>query len=145
VETDFDGLMEFTNRQMVITRVYSTKMWAVAALTHVLFCVTILLGLALTVANLFAGRAAMQIGALTFLPLLLAAIRGGLRVTVAQEMLPAVKTQIQQQAWVHLLLGVFVPYLYCVNFAVSAFTRRIRWRGIRYELISSQQTRIMMG
>lgn len=145
VETDFDGLMEFTNRQIVITRVYSPKMWAGAALTHLLFCVTIALGALLTLGNLFAGRATMQLAALTFLPLLLAAIRGGLRVTVAQEMLPAVKTQIQQQAWVHLLLGVFIPYLYCVNFAASALTRKVRWRGIRYELISARQTRIMMG
>jgi len=129
----------------VITRVYSPKMWAGAAITHLLFCVTILLGVLLTVGNLFAGRATMQLAALTFLPLLLAAIRGGLRIAVAQEMLPAVKTQIQEQTWVHLVLGVFIPYLYCVNFAASAFTRRIRWRGIRYELISSQQTRIMMG
>jgi len=39
---------------------------------------------------------------------------------------------------------VFIPYWYCVNFAASAFGRTIRWRGISYELISPQQTRILI-
>ncbi len=34
VETDFSGLLEFTNRQVLITRVYAEKMWAYAAATH---------------------------------------------------------------------------------------------------------------
>ena len=143
VETDFDGLMEFTNRQMLITRVYSPKMWAIAGATHLLFCGTILLGIGLTFANLFAGRPALPLAALTFLPLLLAAIRSALRVTGGQEMLPTLKSQIQQQSWIHLLLGVWVPYLYAINFVASATTRTIRWRGIQYELISPQQTRIL--
>jgi ceramide glucosyltransferase len=143
VETDFGGLMEFTNRQMLITRVYSPKMWAIAGATHLLFCGTILLGIGLTLGNLLAEKPALPFAALTFLPLLLAAIRSALRVTVGQEMLPTLKSQIQQQSWIHLLLGVWVPYLYAINFVASATTRTIRWRGIRYELISPQQTRIL--
>jgi hypothetical protein len=85
----------------------------------------------------------MQIAALTFLPLLLAAIRGAFRVIAVQESLPAIKNQIQQQSWIHLLLGVWIPYLYAINFLSSAITRKIRWRGIRYELISAQQTNII--
>jgi ceramide glucosyltransferase len=143
VETDFAGLMEFTNRQILITRVYSPKMWAIAGATHLLFCVTIALGVLLTLADFFAGRPSMQVAALTFLPLLLASIRGAFRVIAVQEILPALKTQIQQQSWIHLLLGVWIPYLYSVNFLASAVTRKIRWRGIRYELISAQQTNII--
>ena len=143
VETDFAGLMEFTNRQILITRIYSTKMWAIAGATHLLFCVTIALGMALTLGDFFAGRPSMQFLALTFLPLLLASIRGAFRVMAVQEVLPALKTQTQQQSWVHLLLGVWVPYLYAANFLTSAATRKIRWRGIRYELISAQQTNII--
>ncbi len=143
VETDLAGLMEFTNRQILITRVYSPKMWAIAGVTHLLFCVTILFGVLLTLGDLLAGRPSMQVAALTFLPLLLASIRGALRVTAVQEMLPALKTQIQQQSWIYLLLGVWIPYLYCINFLVSAITRKILWRGIRYELISAQHTKII--
>jgi ceramide glucosyltransferase len=143
VETDLAGLMEFTNRQILITRVYSSKMWAVAGATHLLFCVTIALGVFLTLADVFAGRPSMQIAALTFLPLLLASIRGAFRVIAVQESLPAMKDQIQQQSWIHLLLGVLIPCLYSMNFLVSAATRKIRWRGIRYELVSAQQTNII--
>ncbi len=143
VETDFAGLMEFTNRQMLITRVYSPKIWSIAGATHLLFCVTILLGILLTLADLFAGRPALPLAALTFLPLLLASIRAALRVSVVQEMLPSLKSQVQQQSWIHLLLGVGIPYLFAINFLASAVTRTIRWRGIRYELVSPQQTRIL--
>ena len=34
VETDFTGLMEFTNRQVLITRIYAEKMWRIAGGTH---------------------------------------------------------------------------------------------------------------
>src|SRR5262245_46580719 len=143
VETDLGGLMEFTNRQILITRVYSPRMWLVAALTHLLFCSTLLLGIFVTLKNLFMGHPAMQFAALTFLPLLLAAIRGAIRVTAAQDALQPLKSQIQNQSWVHLVLGTLIPYLYGLNFITSLATRTIRWRGVRYELISAQQTRIL--
>src|SRR5260221_4569331 len=38
VGTDFADLMEVTDRQVLITRVYSTKLWAIAGATHLLFC-----------------------------------------------------------------------------------------------------------
>jgi ceramide glucosyltransferase len=143
IETDFDGLMEFTNRQILITRVYSLKLWATAFTTHALFCVTMLLGTLLTLIAFFTGRPAVPLAALTFLPLLLASIRGALRLTAVQEMLPSLKSQIQAQSWIHLLLIVVIPFLYVINFVASAFTNTIRWRGIRYQLISPQQTRII--
>jgi hypothetical protein len=33
--------------------------------------------------------------------------------------------------------------LYVVNFATSLITRKIRWRGITYEVISPEQTQIL--
>jgi ceramide glucosyltransferase len=143
VETDLDGLLEFTNRQILITRVYSPKMWMIAGLTHLLFCATMVMGILVTLKNLFTGHPAMQFAALTFLPLLLGAIRGAIRVTAAQDALPSLKAQIQNQSWVHLVLGTLIPFLYAVNFIASLATRTIRWRGIVYELISPQQTRIV--
>jgi hypothetical protein len=143
VNVDFRGLLEFTNRQILITKVYSRKTWASGAAAHVLYCLTLPLGLGVTVSNLLATLPAFHLALLTFVPMLLAAIRGGLRVAGATEVLQASRAQIAGQAWIYVVLGVFVSYLFLVNFVMSLFTRKVRWRGITYELISPQQTRIL--
>jgi cellulose synthase/poly-beta-1,6-N-acetylglucosamine synthase-like glycosyltransferase len=141
-ETDFDGLLEFTNRQILITRVYVDKIWAPAAATHFLYCLTLVLGTFLILGDLLAQRPAFHLVTLTFLPLLLSAIRGSIRLIGVTEALPAARSQISGQAWIYMLLTVFIPFLYVVNFANSLITRKIRWRGVTYELISAEQTRI---
>jgi ceramide glucosyltransferase len=143
VDVDFRSLFEFTNRQILITKVYSKKNWAAGAATHALYCLTLVLGLDLTLSNFFATLPAFHLAVLTFVPMLLAAIRGGLRVAAATEVLQPLRAQVVAHAWMYIVLGVFIPYLFLLNFVVSLFTRKIRWRGITYELISPQQTRIL--
>lgn len=142
-ETDFPGLMEFTNRQILITRVYASKMWTSAACTHLLYCLTLLLGLILILENSLAQLPAFHIVVLTLLPLLLSSIRGSMRMIGVTEVLPSLRSQIMGLAWVYILLTLVVPFLYMANFANSLVTRKIRWRGVTYELISAQQTRVL--
>jgi len=143
VETDFKGLLEFTNRQVLITRVYAEKVWAAAAVTHLLYCMTLLLGVILILSNFFDQRPAFHIATLTFLPVLLSSIRSAIRLIGVTEALPAGRAQITGQAWIYVLLTVLVPFLYGVNFVNSLVTRKIRWRGVAYELIGPGQTRIV--
>jgi ceramide glucosyltransferase len=143
VETDFPGLMEFTNRQILITRVYAEKVWRPAAATHLLYCVTLLLGSILILSDVFAQRPAFHLVTLTFLPVLLSAIRSALRLIGVTEALPAGRPQIMGQAWIYVLLTVFIPFLYLANFVNSLSTRKVRWRGLTYELVSPEQTRIL--
>jgi ceramide glucosyltransferase len=143
VETDFTGLLEFTNRQILITRVYADKVWAPAAATHLLYCLTLVFGLLLILSDIFQQRPAFHIVMLTFLPVLLSAIRSSIRLIGVTEAVPAGRYQIMGQAWIYILLTVFIPFLYVANFVNSLVTRKIRWRGMAYELISPQQTRII--
>jgi ceramide glucosyltransferase len=143
VETDFSGLLEFTNRQILITRVYAQKIWTAAAATHLLYCVTVVLGLALTIREWINERAALHIAALTFFIFLLSAIRASLRVVAVTEILPGSRAQMMNHAWVNIALSAAIPFLYLVNFAHSLLTRKIRWRNIGYELISANQTRVI--
>ena len=143
VETDFTGLMEFTNRQVLITRVYAEKMWGIAAGTHLLYCLSFVLGTFLTLVDVLATRPAFHLAALTFLPVLLATIRGALRVVGVSEVLPTYRSQISSQAWIYVLLPVLIPFFYLVNFITSLITRKISWRGVTYELIAPEQTRIL--
>jgi cellulose synthase/poly-beta-1,6-N-acetylglucosamine synthase-like glycosyltransferase len=144
-EIDFSGLLEFTDRQILITRVYAERIWRAAALTHLLYCVTVVLGLALAIRELVNERPALHLVALLFLILLLSAIRASLRLVAVTEMLPGSKAQIMSQAWVNIALPAAIPFLYLMNFAHSLVTRKIRWRNVRYELISANQTRIIGG
>jgi cellulose synthase/poly-beta-1,6-N-acetylglucosamine synthase-like glycosyltransferase len=144
VQTDIAGLLEFTGRQMHITRVYRFQMWATAFATHFLYCLTLVFGIILALSLAIASRPAFQVTALVFLLLLLAAIRGALRVIGVTEALPSLRSQIMAQSWIYILLALLIPFLYVVNFITSAFGRRLRWRGIEYELISPEQTRILV-
>jgi cellulose synthase/poly-beta-1,6-N-acetylglucosamine synthase-like glycosyltransferase len=143
VDTKFDGLLEFTNRQILITKVYAQKMWGIAFATHALFCLTFVLGFFLTLGDFLSGLPSMHLAGLTFLPLLLASMRSGLRVVAVAELVPSYKSQINAQSWIYITIGVFIPFLYLWNFFSSLFTRQIRWRGIRYELVSQYETRIL--
>jgi ceramide glucosyltransferase len=143
VQTDFAGLLEFTNRQIRITRVYKPQLWATAFATHFLYCVTLLLGLFVAVSLTVASRPAFQVTTLLVLPLLLAAIRGAVRVIGVTDSLPGLRSQIMSQSWIYVFLVLIVPFLYVVNFSSSMIGRRIRWRGIDYELVSPEQTRVL--
>jgi cbb3-type cytochrome oxidase subunit 1 len=143
VDTTFEGLLEFTNRQIVITRVYASKMWSPAFATHFLFCLTFILGLILPLSDLIAGRPSLQFAFLTFLPLLLAALRSAFRVVAVADLLPTYRPQVNAQSWIYITIGVFIPFLYLVNFFSSLVSKRIRWRGIRYEIVSPYETRIL--
>jgi ceramide glucosyltransferase len=143
VQTDFAGLLEFTNRQVRITRVYRPQMWATAFATHFLYCLAWLLGLYVAMNLTLASRPAFQVTTLLVLLLLLAAIRGAVRVIGVTDALPALRSQIISQSWIYILLSLIVPALYVVNFFSSLIGRRIRWRGIDYELISPEQTRVL--
>ncbi len=143
IETNFASLLEFTNRQVLITRVYAEKTWSFAFATHTIYCLTFLLGVDLALGNWVTGFPAFNLATLTFLPLLLAAIRGALRVAAVTEVLPSMRTQIMNQGWIYIVLTVVVPFLYLVNFVNSLVTRKISWRGVRYELLSAEQTRIL--
>ncbi len=142
-QTDFPGLLEFTNRQVRITRVYRPQMWAAAFATHFLYCFTLILGLYVWMSLAVASRPAFQIATLVALPLLLAAIRGAIRVIGVTEALPSVRAQVMAQSWIYIVLCIFVPFIYIVNFTSSLLGRRLRWRGIEYELISPEQTRVL--
>jgi len=47
------------------------------------------------------------------------------------------------EGWVWVLLAPLVPFVYLYNSLIAMFTRKITWRGIRYELISPLRTRII--
>jgi hypothetical protein len=136
-------LLEFTNRQIIIARVYESRLWALGGFAHLLYCGAVLLGLALYVVNLIEGVPAIHILLLAMVPPVFSTARGVLRLTAVMELLPGWKAKMLADGWVWTLLAAVVPFLALWNTVVAFFTRQIRWRGIRYLLLSPGQTRIL--
>jgi ceramide glucosyltransferase len=142
-DCDLDGLLEFTNRQIIITRVYESRLWALGGFAHALYCGAVLMGLALFLSNVIAGAPAIQLLLLVLVPPVFSMGRGVLRLAAILEVLPDWKAKLLSDGWIWTFLAAAAPFLALWNTLVAMFSRQIRWRGIRYKLISPGQTRIL--
>jgi ceramide glucosyltransferase len=137
------GLLEFTNRQILIARVYSPRRWMMGALAHLSYVFTLLFAKVVIVMTIFDGDPWFHHALVVLVIPLLAAMKGALRTMAVNELLPEWKAPLNQWSWVWTVLAPFVPFLFAWNFLMSLVTRRIRWRGIRYELVSAGVTRVL--
>ena len=140
---NFKSFLEFTNRQLIITRIYAPKLWWVAFIGHLFYCAAILLGIASWFVGSMMGLPSVQFLVLALILPIFASVRGVLRLVAVLELLPDLREQLLSEGWVWVLLAPLVPFVYLYNALVAMFTRKITWRGIRYELISPLRTRII--
>ena len=144
-------LLEWSTRQIIITKVYSRGLWRAALLSELPFvvfwwwAVGKLIGL--TVSAGLAGNAHW----LQALPLLLllgivwsfGAIRGLFRWRMIRRIHPEEKGTLNRDGWGYLLLGPLASTLTLYDLLVSLFTSTIVWRNVRYELVSSREVRVV--
>lgn len=131
-------LLEFTTRQIIITRIYSPKLWWLLACSNILFNLVFFAGVALAVGAARAGN--WLPGALTATIFLLGVWKGYLRVRAISLILDRNRQEIARHRWSYYLYGPLVALLFLYNVVASAFTNRITWRGITYELRSANET-----
>lgn len=136
-------LVEFTNRQMAITRVYSPRRWALGAVAHLGYSVTLIYTAITILVAMIAGDPWVQMAFLTTLIPLLAAVKGAFRTLAVTELLPEWKAKLGEWGWVWTFLAPVVPFLFAWNFLASLGSKTIRWRGIRYEMVSPSMTRVL--
>jgi ceramide glucosyltransferase len=138
-DSTLNQLLEFTTRQMRITKVYSPRIWKLACLTHILYNFTLWTALVRICSDTqVAGR--HLIGWILIAIFALGAVSGWIRVGVAADLLPADRERTQRLWWAFALLGPVISVLYLYNILASIGTRRIVWRGIGYEMISPSKT-----
>lgn len=136
-------LLEFANRQLKITRVYSAHLWKPVLIGSLLFCLVFFGGFALVVT-----RAIMRLPftvpliALSLI-YLLGAAKSYLRLRAVATPLASYRKELWRSLPAHLLLWPFASVLYLCNALTAAFSRRIKWRGITYELKSATEAVII--
>jgi len=138
----FHELIEFTTRQLKITRAYAPHLWKAVLTGSLLFGLGFFGGI-----SLIAGRAAMGRSFATPLILLLVIFALGMmksylrlravRLVIGDRRLRSFTTTLA-----HLTLWPLASLLFLWN-ALAAISRRITWRGITYELKSSTETVII--
>ncbi len=136
-------LLEFTTRQVVITRVYSTRMWALGMVSHLAYSLTLIYAFIVILTAMIGSDPWGQLALMALVAPLLAAMKGAMRTIAVSEVLPEWKAKLQEWGWAWMALAPVVPFLFSWNFIQSLLTKKIRWRGIRYELVSVNETRIL--
>jgi hypothetical protein len=142
-DCDAPDLLEFTNRQIIITRVYQSRLWSLGGVAHALYCSAVLLGVGLFSEKLITGATAIHLLMLALAPPVLSMGRGILRLAALMEVLPDWKAKLLADGWIWAFFAALVPFLALWNTVVALFSNQIRWRGIRYQLLSPGQTRIL--
>lgn len=137
-DCDFRELVEFTTRQIKITRVYASHLWLPLMLGSGLFTLVFFGGIGL----LFVSH---SVSVLVFLValFLLGAAKALIRWRAISIPLAEHRPKLNRDLWAHISLWPFASLLYFYNTIAAAFSRRIRWRGITYELKSPSEAVII--
>ncbi len=142
-DSGFGELLEFTTRQLKITRAYAAHLWKSVFIGSTIFVITFFGGIVLV-----ATRAALGLSfAIPLLLLLIIFAMGALksylrRRAVASIVLEPVASSMLSTV-AHVTLWPFASALYLYNAIAAALSRRITWRGITYELKSPNETVII--
>jgi ceramide glucosyltransferase len=142
-DCDFRELLEFTTRQLKITRVYAPHFWKAALLGSILFTTGFFGGIALVVARAALGLSYTLPLILLLLIFLLGAGKSFLRLRAVNLPLARYRQELRNNAPAHLLLWPLTVLIYLYNALAAALSRRITWRGTTYELKSPTETVII--
>jgi cellulose synthase/poly-beta-1,6-N-acetylglucosamine synthase-like glycosyltransferase len=137
-DCDFRELLEFTTRQVKITRVYASHLWLPLMLGSGLFTVVFFGGMGLS-----AMTGSLPVLIILTTLFLLGAAKSFVRWRAIEIPLAEHRSKLNRDLWAHVFLWPFASLLYFYNTVVAAFSRRIKWRGITYELKSPTEAVII--
>jgi ceramide glucosyltransferase len=136
-------LLEFTTRQLKITRVYAKHFWQVVLFSNLLFVLIFFGGLALVIWRAALGLAFILPLAFILSIYALGIAKAYLRWRAVNIPLAPYRAKLRRGAFFHLFLWPLASALYLYNALGALLSRRIRWRGITYELKSPEETVII--
>jgi len=134
-DCDFHELIEFTTRQIKITRVYASHLW-----------LPLLLGSALFVLAFFGGIILIgfhpRSSAVYVFPLIIFTL-GAAKSVIRFRAVSSVLRTSRRDLVAHIFLWPIASLVYLYNAIVAGFSRRLKWRGITYELKSPSEAVII--
>ena len=126
-ECTFGELLEFTTRQIIITRVYHPGLWRAGFIGHVIFNSAFFI---LPFSHPWLWLAVYG----------LSTVKSWLRYRAVATVLPTAAWS--RHGWFYMLCAPLTALLYLYNMGVSALGTDIVWREIHYKLVSPNETRV---
>ena len=142
-DCDWRELFEFTTRQIKITRVYAHHLWLPLLLGSALFAIAFFGGIVLLVTRLWQGQSIALLLSVLIVIFTLGAAKSFIRWRAVNISLAKYRAALRRDLAAHIFLWPFASLLYLYNAIVAAFSRRIKWRGITYNLLSPNEAVII--
>ncbi len=142
-ESSFREFFRWANRQIILTRVYARRLWALGLAANSIYVGTFLAGFALL--TFAEGSTAARVGVAIVLGVFvyLGMAKGMLRSDVALELFPEEKEWLAEYQASYWRLAPLVPWVMWLNFLIAGFARRIEWSGTSYELCSRTEMKVV--
>jgi ceramide glucosyltransferase len=139
----FRELIEFTTRQLKITRAYASHLWRGVLIGSILFVLVFFGGIALVIVRALLGLSFAAPLVLLLIILALGSIKSLSRLLAVSRVVSDQRIRSAGTTLAHLTLWPLASLLYLYNALAAAVSRRITWRGITYELKSPTETVIL--
>lgn len=136
-------LVEFTTRQIKITRVYAKNLWVALLLGSALFAIAFFGGIVLLGTRVLRGQSFWLVLSFLLVIFALGAAKGFIRWRAVNIPLASYRSALRRDLAAHIFLWPFASLLYLYNAIAAAFSRRITWRGITYNLLSPTEAAII--
>jgi cellulose synthase/poly-beta-1,6-N-acetylglucosamine synthase-like glycosyltransferase len=139
----FHEMLEFTTRQMKVTRVNAPGLWLMSLIGSGIFNVVLLAAFAIAVLSK-KNDVAVLISLTTLgLVTIFSVGKAWIRLSAVKLALPEYETDLNRQFWTQNTLWIATPAIFFYNSLAALLSRRMTWRGTTYELKSPVETVII--
>lgn len=142
-DSSFADFMRWTNRQIIITRVYAPHLWRLGLAAHLLYSLTFICGIIAVLTPATSGLEKLGVAAVLATILGLGMAKGKIRTIVAREIFPEERHSLAMMGDRYWQLAPLVPWVMLCNFVIAGFARTIEWGGVLYRLRSDHEVEIL--
>ncbi|HKC72205.1 MAG TPA: glycosyltransferase, partial [Terriglobales bacterium] len=121
-------LLRWIQRQLIITRIYAPRLWALSLFATLMYCTAMVACLVALIERHW------NAGAVLAFLLAVGMLKGTAREKLASMALPGSQPWFQRYGWIFTWLVPLATWTWLYGHLASAFTNVIEWRGYRYRL-----------
>lgn len=137
----FSEFLEFSTRQMKITRIYAANLWKASFIGSFLF--TTVFGVGILLLFFVSGLHFWLVLAVLLIIFWLGSAKSHIRLKAVKLVLQNYEKNLNQSILWHNLFWVITPAIFLYNNFMALLSNEIVWRGITYKLVSPEETEIL--